>query len=886
MKTAVYVSLSIALSFLSVKSMAQFDVRDADAEIFPSSVRYDPAIPTPASVLGHDLGDEPVRHHQLIAYITRVAALSDRLSLEVIGYTHERRPILFVIATSTENHARLADIRTNHVALTEPSFEQPATDDMPVITWINYGVHGAESSGMDASLPFIYHLAAAQGDDIDNVLSNSVVLVTAIFNPDGHSKRIAWFDAYGGERDITDPAHIEHQFNWQFARTNHYWFDLNRQWLLLTQPEPRAWMRKWHEWRPNLTVDYHEMGSNQTYYFHPGVATRTNPLVPNEAERLMEAIVKTSEDFLDAEGRLYFHGERFDNYYIGKGSTYPLINGGVGILYEAAAALGREIETDNGLRTYRENIRKHFRTSIASIESAVKLRIALLRYQKDFYENAVADASKYATKAWVFAAPGDPMRMNLFVDVLKHHRIITHRLSRDIVVAGKTFRTADALIVPATQTQHRLIRSIFETSTEFEDANFYDVSTWTMPPAFGLQYAALTGRDFRNNVIGEQYVPTMPVAPNTDESNYGYVFEWRPYFAPRALQRVLESKLLARVAMKSFTATTTKGPIEFERGSIVVPFDRQEKDRVAIRQLMDTIVAEDGIVVHALTSGKSATGTAGIDLGGPSFRSLELPEVLLVVGDDIDLYDAGEIWHLMDHRMHMPVSLRSRDSLDDIDWTRYTHIVFPSGDYDEYQPEYADRLRQWVVEGGTAIGMRDAVPWLRITTLDWVDPESDEALAEAQLLIDEEQPKVDDAEGDEKEPERFPYSDKEDREATDVIGGAIFAADLDISHPLGFGYTEREIFLHKNWKEPMLATENPYGTVIAYTSDPVYSGFVSDENREALAETPSLLAERSDDGSIILFADNTNFRGYWYGTNKLFLNALFFSKVFDAPAED
>ena len=318
-------------------AVAQADVRDADAEMFPADVQYDPAVPKPEEFLGFKLGHEPVRHHQLVDYITHVAAMSDRLSLEVIGYTHERRPILFLVATSPSNHAQLDDIRERHVALSEAGSSQAVTDDMPVVTWVNYGVHGAESSGMDAALPFIYHLAAARGEEIERVLSTSVILVTAIFNPDGHSKRVAWFDAYGGQQRIADPAHIEHQFNWTFARTNHYWFDLNRQWLLLTQPEPRAWMRKWHEWRPNITVDYHEMGGQQTYYFHPGVRTRTNPLVPARAEELLEQTVRTSEDFLDGEGRLYFHGERFDNFYIGKGSTFPLVNGGVGVLYEAAA---------------------------------------------------------------------------------------------------------------------------------------------------------------------------------------------------------------------------------------------------------------------------------------------------------------------------------------------------------------------------------------------------------------------------------------------------------------------------------------------------------------------------------------------------------------------
>ncbi len=869
----------LLLSMAGAPAPAQVDVRDADAEMFPADVSYDPAIPTPEAFLGFKLGHEPVRHHQLVDYITLVAGLSDRLSLEVIGYTHERRPILFLVAASPANHARLDAIREQHAALSEGRGNPAIAPDMPIVTWLNYGVHGAESSGMDASLPFVYHLAAAQGAGIERVLSSSVILVTAIFNPDGHAQRVAWFDAFGGQQKIADPAHIEHQFNWTFARTNHYWFDLNRQWLLLTQPEPRAWMRKWHEWRPNITVDYHEMGGQQTYYFHPGVATRTNPLVPARAEELLEQTARTSEEFLDGEGRLYFHGERFDNFYIGKGSTFPLVNGGVGVLYEAAAALGREMETWNGLRTYRENIRKHFRTSIASIEAGANLRREFLEYQKAFYSSALDDAAKYPVKGWVFAAPGDSARMHLFADLLNSHRISTHRLARDVTVDGKTFKAADALIVPANQPQHRMIRSIFEPLTEFEDATFYDVSTWTLPPAFGLEYAALSNRAMRGDLVGDAYAPPLPVAAAPAASSFGYVFEWGPYFAPRALWRVLDKGMLARAATKPFSALTSSGPRAFAAGSIVVPFDRQEVPREEIHALMEVIAAEDGVTVHALASGRSATGTAGVDVGGPSFYPLETPSVLLVVGDDINLYDAGEIWHLADYRMQMPITLRRRDNLGDIDWDRYTHIVFPSGEYEEYEPEFAGRLRLWIAEGGTAIGMREAAPWLRASTLDWIDPLSEEGLAAAAAPEEAEDEEA-------AEPGRLAYSEKDDFDAGKVIGGAIFAADLDTTHPLGFGFPARAIYLHKNVEEPLLPTENPFATVIAYTDDPVFSGFVSAENREALAGTPSLIAERAGAGSIILFADNPNFRGYWYGTNKLFLNAVFFSKLFEAPNDN
>lgn len=889
MYKACYAVAMAAILSIALAAQAADNVRDADIQMYPDDVSYDPAIPTPDSVLGFELGRHPVRHPQLVDYINRVAALSDRMSVEVIGYTHERRPILFLTVTSPQNHSRIDAIKARHVALSEPGSDATVSDDMPIVTWINYGVHGAESSGMDASLPFIYYLAAAQGSEFERVLDTSIILVTAIFNPDGHAKRASWFDTYGGEQIIADPGHIEHQFNWQLARTNHYWFDLNRQWLLLTQPEAQAWMAKWHEWRPNLTVDYHEMGSDQTYYFHPGVATRTNPLVPDEAERLMAETVKTSEAFLDSEGRLYYHGERFDNFYIGKGSTFPLVNGGVGVLYEAAAALGREIETPNGLRTYRENIRKHFRTSIASIEAGANLRLDYLRYQRDFYLSALDDASSHATKGWVFAAPGDPARLNLFAEVLNQHRIRTYRLGRDIEVDGREYAANDALIVPMDQAQYRLIRGIFETSREFEDATFYDVSTWTMPPAFGLQYAALAGRNYRSNLLGAEYSAGPTTAPLPTRADYGYVIEWNDYYAPRALQRVLDAGLLARVATRPFEAATSEGNALFAVGSIVVPYDRQEKDRDAIYDVMRTIAEQDGITVHSLTSGRSVTGTAGIDAGGASFRPIEPAHILLVVGNQVNLYDAGEIWHLLDYRMQIPVSLRSRETLTGIDWSRYTHIVFAAGDYDEYEAEYAPRLRQWVNEGGTVIGMHNAAPWIRANTLDWVDPLSEEGLAQVadplvpegtlapaeDTVVDEPQSAV----------ERQDYSEKDDFEAVELIGGAIFAADLDTSHPLGFGYDSREIFLHKNFSDPLLPPENPFATVIAYADEPVYSGYVSDTNSEALAGTPALIAERIGLGSVILFADNPNFRGYWYGTNKLFLNALFFSTVFDPQAD-
>ena len=281
-------------------------------------VNYDASIPTPDERFGFGLGDRPVRHDQMVAYLRELAAISPRMSVETIGYTHETRPILTLVITSPENQARIEDIRAAHIARTERQGSSVDDADAPGVLWLNYGVHGAESSGMDAAVPTVYHLAAAQGAEIEDRLDDVVIVLTAIFNPDGHSRRVNHVYRYGADVPVTDPGHIQHNL-WANARVNHYWFDLNRQWLPLTQPEPQAWIAQWHKWKPLLSVDYHEMGTNSTHYFHPGEPKRANPLMFDNARDLLGEVTDVHARSLDAEAALYYSEEGFDNFYIGKG---------------------------------------------------------------------------------------------------------------------------------------------------------------------------------------------------------------------------------------------------------------------------------------------------------------------------------------------------------------------------------------------------------------------------------------------------------------------------------------------------------------------------------------------------------------------------------------
>ena len=840
------------------------DQQDIDQEIFPTNINYNIDIPTPASFLGRPLGAAPVRHHELVSYLQLVANLSNRLTIETIGFSHERRPILFVVATSESNQTKIDEIKKQHIALTEPASNKKIKKDMPVITWLNYGVHGAESSGMDASLPTIYHLAAAKGKEIDALLKNSVILITAVFNPDGHANRIAWLDTFGGQIPNSNPEHIEHNYDGRLTRTNHYGFDLNRQWISATQPEPRAWVTKWHEWRPNVSVDYHEMGSEQTYYFSPGVPTRNHPLIPKQGMELVAKVVKPSEAILDSQKRLYFHGDRYDHFFLGKGSSFPLVNGGVGILHEASSARGVKIDTRNGIRTYRENIIKHFRTSIANAQGAVNNKIELLNYQKEFYGNVPTRAAQHPIKAYILSAGKDKARLYHFIDLLNFHRINVYHLNNDVTLNQINYKRDETVIVPLNQSQHTLIRGMFDLAHEFEDSKFYDVSTWTLPLAYGLEYSEINDVNLSDKLLGQLVDNAKPSAPQPDQPEYAYAFEWSNYYSPKALYRILNSSLFTKVALNPFTASTSKGIYEFDRGSIIVSFDRQAVTPEKIHKLLQDVAKDHGIEIHALTSGRSVAGSKTPDIGSQFNKAIQKPTILLVAGRDMDWYNVGEIWHLLDQRMEIPVTISDRNLMQNTEFDRYTHIIFAGGKYKNYRPEFNKELEQWIRKGGTIIGIRQGADWIQNSLLDG-DVKNDKA----------EQINNSDI--------RYAYAEKEGRDPLEFIGGTIFAGDLDITHPLGFGYTNKNIALHKNTTSILSRPKNPYGTVIAYKDSPILSGYASENNQRAIANTAALVAERYGNGSIILFADDPNFRATWYGTNKLFLNSLFFSLAFEQP---
>ncbi|OKY26223.1 M14 family zinc carboxypeptidase [Thalassotalea sp. PP2-459] len=823
--------------------------------IFDESTVFDSTIKSPSSFLGHRLGDQMVRNDRMIAYFKYLSEQSKRINYEVIGYSNEKRPIVTLTITSIENHKNLANIRNQHLRLQQGKIKPDA--DMPVISWINFGVHGGEVSSNDSAIPIAYHLAAAEGENIDRLLNNSVILLTASMNPDGNSREASWNLRYSSQATVSDPNHALHGSPWPSGRTNHYWFDLNRQWMLQQQPEPVGWVKKFHQWRPNIVADFHEMRSYKSFYFHPGAPDRIHPIINKKAMNLLSDVVQGPRDFLDKQAEPYFNEEAYDNFYLGKGATYPHIYGSLGILFEQASSAG-VLATPRGLLSFRDNIRTYYHVGLELLNNAVDKKEELLQFQQHFAAQTKEMAADDKVKAYVFTAPDDPARMFHFLQLLERNQIMVKPLIKDLALNDIHFKAKHSYIVEVNQASYRMVKGLFSKVTEFENNTFYDVSGWTMPLAFGIVYQPLTRKNYH---VDESIKVKFPVQPTVTKATVAYAFDWSHYYAPKVLYKVLSEGYRPRIANSAFKASTAQGVKTFKRGSVVINVGAQGGGNpVKLHQLMAQ-AAQDGVPVYALNS--SHTQSTGMDLGSNNIAPVSLPKVLLVIGPGMSQYQAGEVWHLLDKRMRIPVVLLEKWRLNNVALADYTHLVMVNGKYSDISTSLTSKLTNWVKSGGTIVGIGDGAKWA------------------GKQLLNLKTVKFNRGKGSNKS--RIDYAKKSMLEAQDVIGGAVMAGDLDITHPLGYGYSSRYIASHRSGLLAFEPPKNPYATVVKITDEPLLTGFASTDNQQQLAGKSMLVGQRLGQGSVIVFSDDPNFRGYFYGTEKLFMNSLFFSKLFEKP---
>ncbi len=843
-----------------------------DPESAASSL--DPSIPTPESVLGFEVGQWHIRHDLLVKYMERLAAASDRVELKVTGKTYEDRPLLLLTISSEQNLADIEQIREAHLQLSDPSRSTDLdVSKMPVVVNLGYSVHGNEPSGSNASLVVAYFLAASQDEKITSLLDQTVILLDPSLNPDGLSRFAQWANMHKGAMPVALSASREHQEVWPGGRTNHYWFDLNRDWLPAQLPESQARLAQFRAWQPNVLTDHHEMGSDSTFFFQPGVRSRKNPLTPDRNVELTEALAKFHAKAFDRLGTLYYSEEDFDDFYYGKGSTYPDLQGAVGILFEQASSRGHVRDSESGVDGrlgFPTTIRNQVSASFSTLEGALHHRQELLEYQRDFFNRSLDEGRGDSRGTLIFGDSGDPTRPALLAEALARHGIEIHRPTEKLSVNGVDYSPGSSFVVPLAQPQYRLIRAMFDSFTQFEEATFYDVSAWTLPMAFGLSFDQLKAAPASG--LGEPInrVELPKGHFQADDEAYAYLFTSNGYFAPRSLYRLLAAEVVVRVATQPFSALIDGAIREMPVGTLVIPIGLQTLERPKLEQLLSHAAEQDGIDVMSSRSGLTP---AGVDLGSPSLRSLEKPRPAILVGGRTSSYEAGEAWHLLDQRFGVETALIPATALSGEVLGRISHLVMVEGSERSIKPNELVILRRWVRAGGVILASKSASEWAATAmTAEDSDPNG-ESPSPATGPAVEETPI-----------ERKPYGQASADRAVQLIGGSLFEVDLDLSHPLAYGYSRSRLPVFRNSRIFLKPSTNPYATVAAYTDEPLLAGYISAENLESLAGSPAVIADRVGRGTVVQMVDNPNFRAFWYGTNKLFLNGIFFAGILDQTA--
>jgi hypothetical protein len=740
----------------------------------------------------------------------------------------------------------LKKLEKNHLELSNSKNKNIDVTNMPIVVYQGFSVHGDEPSGTNASLPLIYHLLASNSEETKELLNDVVILLDPSLNPDGLQRFSQW--ANSNKNQSLNPDNNDREYNqyWPRARTNHYWFDLNRDYLPNQLIESNFKIQTYTEWLPNIMTDHHEMGTNSSFFFQPGIPERKNPLISDLNQDLTREIASYHEEALNEIGSLYYSEESFDDFYFGKGSTYPDANGGIGILFEQGSSRGHIQESVNGIITFPFTIKNQLATAFSTLKAAKNMRVKLLNYMKNFFDDQI-DLNSKRTKNIIFGKLKDESTVYHLADILKSHKIKFNSISKDIVINGKKYLKDNSYIVPMNQPKRTLIEAMFYTQTKFKDSLFYDVSSWTLPLAFNINYDYTHGLSQSNisSLIDNEVVDLLkPSGMIDNKSDYAYIFEPHDYYTQAAIYKILDEGLRVKTATRKFSI---KGK-DYDYGTYMIPVQNQELSPDEIYELLSKISVDYNVDFESHSTGI----TDGIDFGSNNFAIVRQPKIGLIVGDGVRSYDAGEIWHLLDTRYDIPISKLDVGNLGYIDLNKYSHIIL--ADYSGRRIN-SDQIKEYVDNGGNLIAYRNSIRWVS------------DNLSEIELLSND------------LVAEDVAFDERQAFYGAQQTGGAIFKSSIDKSHPINYGIESSTLPLFRNSNVYMSKDKQSFNNPILYTNDPLMSGYVSEENLSLLKKSSPFKLVRKGRGKILLMTDNTNFRAFWFGTNRILLNMLFHSNI-------
>lgn len=884
----------------------------------------DPAVPTPKSVLGYEIGAYHTSYLGVVRYAEVLArAVPDRVRLVPIGESYERRPMMLLVVSSPANVARLDAVKADLAKLTDPRTTPEAEADAiirraPAVTWDNFGNDGNESAAVEAALEMAYRLAASRGGEIERALSQVVAVINVCHNPESRERFVSWYNAHQvGPNGTVDPQAMEHRGPWGMdTNNNHYQVDLNRDSVWATQQETRNVIAAYREWNPQTFIDHH--GETESFFFPP-VALPVNPNIPQFHLDWLTTYGRAIAERSDARGWSYFTGEIFDEFYPGYWDAYPFLKGGIGFTFETNAGgyTGLQIERDDeSVVTLRDGIDKHVEGGLAVLLTTAARREEKLRDYWRFRRTAVEEGRTGAVRAYVIAPGADPGRAAELVETLMFHGIEVRRVEGELALArgrgylepgaGPRRIPKGAYVVALDQPEKRLIQALFEPRTEqqaaflaeqarkraynrgrganvpAQDLAFYDVTAWALPYAQGvLAYASLDA------VPGGTLLTAPPAVAGgvSGRARSAYLFDPRPLGSTRLAFDLLSEGLRVAVAREAFGLAGRSWPA----GTFVV---RVERNPAAVHERVAALAVGRGVEVVAA---QTAWTEDGPDLGSFSLDSLKRPRIAMLADRPTDETAYGAVWYLLERRLGVGFTALRAEDLGRVELARYNVLVLPDGSAARYRRAFDEatvkRLSAWVEDGGVIVASGGAAAFAADAKVGWTrarllgpapDPEEEADRAKAEKAADEK-----DREEEKKDPQRL-ESDRavrrqQERRAqeTDFTPGAIFAADLAPDHFLRYGYDDGPIPVQVASSYAFAASPTGANVVRIRREKALLSGFAWPEAEARLRGAAYAIDEPRGNGHVVLFADDPNFRNYWRGLEKLFTNALLLAPSLD-----
>lgn len=809
--------------------------------------KINPGIPSPEEYFGFEIGQQFLSYDQTTAYLREIARKSDRIKLIQHGYSYQKRPLIFLLISTKENLADLDLIKDRHMDLCNPEKSSHIQNDsLKLISWLCYGIHGNEASSIHAAVIVAYMLAASEDQIVEEMLENQIIILQSGLNPDGVQKYASWVNSTMSYSKNSDKNNQQFHERGASSRFNHYWFDLNRDWLFVQHPESYYRMDMYYEWLPTVLNDYHERENTNGSFFSPGIKRDTNHLIPDKNWYVTEKIGNYHATFLNRIGTLYFTKENYDDFYTGKGATLTDLTGGIGILYEQPNTKGFIRKVDNVEIRFIDMIQNQVYCSFSVLLAAHQMKDDLLNYQRSFFIEQKKQAEKDPVKGYVFGSKSDISTSKELFRILKTHQIKVYKLNKAIKIGRNTFEKDYAYVVPSNQQYYSVIKTIFEKTTNYKDSMiFYDVSTWTIPLGLNIDYAELTDVKGLIGELTDTVVTLFPVA--VPQTHYAYLFELTDYYAYRFLYYLQDKGLNLKVADTSFRFIVNGSEKQFGAGTILIPVKEQLVCPERVNQLINAYPQLTEIPVYATNHGIGID----IDLGSNRFKRISKPVVAIVTNEGADFNAIGELWYLLDYRFNIPVSLIDINRLDKINLHTYNTIMLTE-DF-PFSKEVMSKLSNWAVHN-TLIAIGGAYKTTNKLGLSEINLCPDGVI------------NIPSVHGN-----FAGYAQKNNS----AIPGVILNARMDLTHPVAFGMWKANIPLFKQGNIIISKSEDNFVSPISYSENPLLSGYIQPNLLDAVKNTPAVLSGNN----VTYFVDNPYFRAIWSGSSRLLLNALFFREL-------